>query len=77
MGEPRAITYKEVERAGGNAETWAKIGKITGAGEVPRDGDGNASIDITSLSDSKVASIDALLGSAKKESEDTQKKTKA
>lgn len=57
MGEPRAITYKEVRSASeddkGATETWRKIGEITGAGHVPLNADGNATISLTDVSDSK------------------------
>jgi hypothetical protein len=63
MGEPRAITFKEVEKASMDEytarETWRKIGDITGAGHVPP-GD-YASIDLTDVSDSKRERIDKLL----------------
>ena len=76
MGEPRAITYKQVERAGGNAATWAQIGKITGAGDVPRNAAGDASIDLTDVSDAKMASIDALLGKKEEAAAENKSKTK-
>ena len=64
-----SITYKQVERAvgkfGGSAlEVWGKIGRITGAGIPPRDADGDATIALTGVSDSKRAQIDALLEKA-------------
>jgi hypothetical protein len=61
MGEPKAITYKEVEKAGGNIETWHKIGEITGAGHVPVNTYGEASIDLTEVSDAKRGQIDRLI----------------
>lgn len=68
-------------KEGSAADVWAKIGKITGAGEVPRDTNGNASIDITDLAAGKVTQIDNLL-ERKEEARDeakaaaTEKKTK-
>jgi hypothetical protein len=61
--EPKAVTYKEVSKAypEGADETWRKIGDITGAGHVPLNADGDASIDTTGLADGKQKAIDALL----------------
>jgi hypothetical protein len=66
MGEPRAITYKEVKKSAGEGihaatELWHKVGDIVGAGHVGLDPDGNASIDLTEASDSERARIDKLL----------------
>jgi hypothetical protein len=66
MGEPAAITYKQVRRAvkdtGANVyDVWAKIGQITGAGTPGLDADGDASIDLTDVSDAKRGQIDRLL----------------
>lgn len=67
--EPKAITYKEVKRAAATdaeaREAWEKIGEITGAGKVPLNMDGDASIDVTGISASKLERIDTLLGKAK------------
>ena len=75
MSEPKAITYKEA----GSPENWRKICEITGAGIVPLDADGNASIDLTSLSEAKKAQIDRLLNTdaepqSAPESSDSNKK---
>ena len=62
MGEPKAITYKEVVKGrepGEAGELWRKIGDITGAGHVP--GSDEAAIDLTDVSDSKRDRIDKLL----------------
>jgi hypothetical protein len=63
MGEPRAITYKEVSKAfktdAEAREAWSDIGTISGAGNVPPSE--LASIDITELSDDKRTRIDKLL----------------
>lgn len=63
--KPRAITYKEVERAVGEGtsarDVWVKIGEITGAGTPGLREDGNAEIDLTGVSESKVARIEKLL----------------
>ena len=63
MGEPRAITYKEVEKAVGEGSraVWEKVGEISGAGLVPLDASGNASIDLTEASESVRSRIDKLL----------------
>lgn len=64
MGEPKAITYKQVQKAVGDTlagETWEKIGRLTGAGIVPRDYDGDASIDLTDVSAAKLEQIDRLI----------------
>ena len=55
--EPRAITFKQV----GDRATWEKIGEISGAGSVPLNTDGDASIDLTDVSESKRSRIEALL----------------
>lgn len=62
MGEPRAITYQDVEKSSGSGagEVWKQIGEITGAGNVSLF-NGNASIDLTDASDAKRAQIDGLL----------------
>ncbi len=81
MGEQqRAITYNQVQKAAGNdnagsQEMWRKIGDITGAGHVPLDADGNASIDLTETSDAKRAQIDRLL--AKEEEQTAEEKAEA
>lgn len=66
--EPKAITYKEVERAVGKdatpRETWEKIGMMVGAGRVPLNDDGDASIDLTGASDTEQKDINALLTKA-------------
>lgn len=77
MGEPRAITFKEVKKSAGEGihaatELWHKVGDIAGAGHVGLDIDGNASIDLTGASDSVRERIDNLL--AKKEEEATEAK---
>jgi hypothetical protein len=64
MGEPKAVTYKQVEKATGGTgsrELWDKIGAISGAGQVGLDPSGNASIDLTDASDSVRDRIDKLL----------------
>lgn len=65
MGEPKAITYKEVERNAGEGvvvvELWHKIGDIAGAGHVGLDPDGNASIDLTEVSEAKRERIEKLI----------------
>lgn len=81
MGEPKAITYKEVARVTGGdrlatVELWHKIGDITGAGHVGLDIDGNASIDLTDVSDSKRERIDALMGVTKDEQPEAPSKSK-
>jgi hypothetical protein len=79
MGEPRAITFKEVEKAGGNIDTWHKIGDITGAGHVPVNTYGEASIDLTEASDSVRGRVDKLLAGEKEEAaeaEETKKRGK-
>jgi hypothetical protein len=72
--KPRAITYAEVKKAGGETgslDRWQKIGEITGAGHVPLNADGEAAIDITGLAPSKVERIEKLLANAEeKESAD-------
>jgi hypothetical protein len=76
---PRAITYKEVRKANesdaGTTEMWRKIGEISGAGHVPLDVDGNASIDVTDLADSKIARIDKLISGAKDEEQEQTAET--
>ena len=71
MGEPRAVTYKEVRSVAqddlGATETWRKIGEITGAGHVPLNADGNAVIALTDVSDSKRERIDKILAGEEKE----------
>lgn len=70
MGEPRAITYKEVKKAvgeEGSSEMWRKIGEIADAGHVPTGIDGDGSIDLTSVSDSKRDRIDKLLAGDKED----------
>lgn len=67
MGEPRAITYKEVSKSADEGvhaatELWHKVGEIAGAGHVGLDQDGNAAIDLTDASDSVRKQIDNLLG---------------
>lgn len=78
MGEPRAITYKEVRKAAdtdaGASETWAKIGEITGAGHVPASED--ATIDLTDVSDGKRERIDKLVSGTKDEPEAANTSTK-
>lgn len=75
MGEPRAITYKEVQKAGGNADTWRQICEITGAGHVPVNDDGNAAIDITGLSPSKIERIEKLLAAGESDKGESEKAT--
>jgi hypothetical protein len=77
MGEPRAITYKEVKKAAGNdqaggLELWHKIGEITGAGHLP--GQDEATIDLTGVSDAKRERIDKLLAGEKEEVSETTKR---
>ena len=79
MGEPRAITYKEVKKATGDvgsAEMWRKIGDIADAGHAPTGIDGDGSIDLTDVSDSKRDRIDKLLAGEKEESEAAKAKIK-
>lgn len=85
MGEPRAITYKQVKTATGNEgslDVWDQIGRISGAGQVPTGIDDDGSIDLTDVSDSKRQRIDDLLANRKEEKEEavaedaTKKKTK-
>jgi hypothetical protein len=71
MGEPKAVTYKEVKKVAGeglHAATtlWHKVGDIAGAGHVGIDADENASIDLTDVSEAKRAQIDAILNPSKK-----------
>ena len=66
MGEPKAVTFKEVKKVAGEGihaatELWHKVGDIVGAGHVGLDPDGNASIDLTEVSDSKRERIDKIL----------------
>ena len=66
MGEPKAITYKEVAKSAGEGihaatELWHKVGDIAGAGHVGLDADGNGVIDLTEVSDSKRDRIDKML----------------
>lgn len=78
--EPKAITYKEVERATGKdgspRDTWEKIGMMVGAGKVPIGADGEASIDLTHASESEHGRIDALLGKAEEKKEAAKEETK-
>lgn len=70
MSEPRAITYKEVKKATGDqgsTEVWRKIGEIAETGTVPTGIDGDGSIDLTDVSDSKRDRIDKLLAGEKEE----------
>jgi hypothetical protein len=71
MGEPKAITYKEVRKlADSDASAvvlWHKIGDIAGAGHVP--GYEEATIDLTELAPSKVERIDKLMAGEKDEPE--------
>lgn len=78
MGEPKAITYKEVKKANEtNAlENWRKIGDITGAGHVALDADEDASIDITGLAEGKLAQINKLLGKEESAEPEPTKSTK-
>lgn len=64
-----SVTYKQVEKAAGAGakDAWVQIGKITGAGTVPLDQDGDATIATTGLSDAKLAQIEGLLKPNKKE----------
>ena len=73
MGEPRAITYKQVEAAGGNLETWKRVGEISGAGTPTLNADGNASIDLTELSEAKRGQIDKLLADSEAEKAEAAK----
>lgn len=62
MGEPKAITYKEVSKGRTNAEAgelWRTIGDITGAGHIPVSDE--AAIDLTDVSDAKRDRIDRLI----------------
>ena len=62
MGEPKSITYKEVQRGRTDAEAgelWRTIGDISGAGHVPVGED--AAIDVTGVSDAKRERIDKLV----------------
>lgn len=72
MGEPRAITFQQLKKAGGGTDEWRRIGYITGAGTVPLNSDGDASIDITNESPEILAEIDQML----KASNPTEKKGK-
>lgn len=66
MGEPKAITYKEVAKSAASpAEAWAEIGRVTGAGTIPLDADGNASIDLTDASDAVREKVDRITDAAK------------
>ena len=58
MGQPRCITFKEA----GDADTWAKINAITGAGAPANE---DAEIGITNLPDEQIKEIEALLVAAK------------
>jgi hypothetical protein len=73
MGEPRAITYKEVRKAHGTdagaVDVWHRIGDMTGAGHVGLDPDGNASIDLTDSSDSVRERVDRMLAGEKEDAE--------
>lgn len=72
MGEPRAITYKEVKNATGDegsSEVWRKIGEIAKTGTVPTGIDGDGSIDLTDVPDAARARIDKLLAGEKEETE--------
>jgi hypothetical protein len=74
MGEPRAITYKEVKRAtGGVGSTalWEKIGKITGAGTAPTGIDDDGSYDLTEASESVRNRVDELLKDAEADRSET------
>lgn len=67
--EPRALTYKEVEKAyGGDSSAansaWQKICDIAGTGNVPPSD--TATIGLTHLSEGKIKSVDAVLADAKK-----------
>lgn len=68
MGEPRAITYKEVVRTmgtdAGAGEVWRQIGEAVGAGHVPLNADGDASIGLTGASDAKRAQVDKIVADA-------------
>lgn len=62
MGEPKAITYKDVSKgreAADAGEIWKKIGEISGAGHVPVSDE--AAIDLTDVSEAKRSRIDNLL----------------
>ena len=77
MAEPKAVTYKHVQKAigEGSMDAWRRIGEITGAGYVPLDADGDAVIDITELSEAKQSQIDALMnkgGGSKSKKEGNQ-----
>ena len=79
MGEPRAITYKEVKKVAGEglhaaAELWHKVGDIVGAGHVGLDPDENASIDLTEVSDAKRTQIDNLLAKKEESAEEAKKR---
>ena len=69
--KPRAITFKQVESAVGDGATrvWERIGEISGAGHIPRNNEGNASIDLTGVSEAKQAQIDRLLANKAEEEE--------
>jgi len=76
MGEPRSITYNEVKKSVGegpqsSTELWHKVGDIVGAGHVGLDSDGNASIDLTEVSEAKRTQIDNLLA-RKEEAKDEE-----
>ena len=81
MGEPKAITFKEVAKvAAGNhaaTELWHKVGDIAGAGHVGLDPDGNASIDLTEVSDSKRERIEKLINPEAKEDDAVIDESKA
>ncbi len=72
MGEPRAITFKEVIRSGGTIDDWHRIGEITGAGHVTLNSDGNASIDLTETSESVQNRVDALLTKQEEKAEEVK-----
>lgn len=66
MGEPLAITYKEVRKHHEDAEAgelWQRIGEITGAGHVPPSD--HAAIDLTDASDSVRARVAKLAAEEK------------
>ncbi|MCA1589177.1 MAG: hypothetical protein LC734_02060 [Acidobacteria bacterium] len=72
---PRSITYKQVEKAveeGRRGTVWRRIGEITGAGHIPLNSEGNASIDLTGVSDVKFAQVERLLEKNGEDDEDEE-----
>ncbi len=73
--EPKAITYKQVKTATGDEgslRVWERIGEITGAGTVPTGIDGDGSVDLTEVSESKREQIDRLLEKQEEIKEDAK-----